>query len=429
MKKYYLLLAVFMLFSCSAIDEKSDMSNTVTNTSKAYTRVISPQEAVSNLLSLMDGIYGGTKSSTFDIGELQVFGGIQTKSGNITLPDTTVYVLNFPDSSGYAVMAAQRCMSTPIFCITESGSLSVSDLHEAIALLEQESSIATRAEADSDSAFIIDSGESFVPMLIAASAANQIAKDSITGSIDLPFEKIEYVTVNKIGPLLKTKWHQRSPFNDFRSDGAAAGCVAIAAAQILAHNEYGSLRGRTFDWDLLKTVCPSSDYSNSGTDEAEKAASDFLQAVGSRSNCYIRYDNGSNGYADGVKRTFNNFGYKNVNKYLGFETPDKNRVISMLNGKLPVYTDGSKTPKHGHAWVIDGIYIRDVVGASSGKVLRRENMFHINWGWNGASDGYFSMGVFDTTKRITIDEEVDTNTDTNDDYFTWNYRTVTYSLY
>ena len=348
------------------------------------------------------------------------------------LPDTSVYVLNFPDSAGYAVMAAQRSMSTPVFCVTESGSLSVAELHQAVSFLEQEYD-SSDDDGDADSTFV-SVGEKFVPMLLAASAVNQwVLSDTVTAYLYTgPYLKAEYIyrTVTKIGPLLETKWHQDKPFNNFRGDGAPTGCVATATAQILVYNEHGNPGGRVFDWDLMKTVCPAGpNYYDIGSDDAQEAVSEFMEFVGSRSNCNIKYSKkkGSSGYADGAKRTLRNFGYGNVRKYYGFEKADKNRVISMLTNKYPVYTDGSNGLKDGHAWVIDGLYVRDKVKLSNGETSR-QNLFHINWGWRGTSDGYYSQGVFDTTKRISTENGVDENSSTTKAKYTWNYRTITYSL-
>lgn len=44
----------------------------------------------------------------------------------------------------------------------------------------------------------------------------------------------------------------------------------------------------------------------------------------------------------------------------------------------------------GHAWVCDGCrYALD----SSGRLL--DGYLHVNWGWDGSSNGYFSCAPFD----------------------------------
>lgn len=431
-------LVAMLTYSCSLLDnpEIRQYENTVET---AVSKVIPPEEAFANFETLFNGIYGDVKSAmpTCNASSLEVFGGAYVKSGNINLPDTTVYLLNFPDSSGFAIMAAQSCMTTPVFCITEKGSISTEDLQQALVILESLNGADTKSmPTDSADNEIISIGEDFVPMLIAASAINQTNMTST----DIPIRKYDgeipeaypayyYKTLQKIGPLLTTKWHQDSPFNDFREDGSPAGCVAIAAAQILTFNGFGSAGGRTFDWELLRTVCPYTNISSNGTEGASEEASDLLELVGSPAYCDIDYSpTGSGAYADGAKRTLRNFGYSNVRKYYGFEDADIRRACVQLNNYLPVYADGQTGFSAGHAWVIDGLYIREARNLTTGEVLRTEHLFHINWGWQGTSDGYYHQGVFDTTQRVTEDQTVDTNNGTLDRCYTWNYRTITYSL-
>jgi hypothetical protein len=96
--------------------------------------------------------------------------------------------------------------------------------------------------------------------------------------------------------------------------------------------------------------------------------------------------------------------------------------------KLPVYIDGNGGGE-GHAWVIDGLFIRNKINHGTGITVSTEKLFHINWGWNSVFDGYFNQGVFDTTKQVAIDNEIDSGSKgTENSYFTWNYRTIMYSL-
>ena len=236
--------------------------------------------------------------------------------------------------------------------------------------------------------------------------------------------------------MLKTKWGQNDPFNNFRKDGAPAGCVAVAAAQIIEFNAlnhgYTYFTGdnnKMFNWNLLSTVYNSSNIYSAGSSSAQQEASNFLSYVGLKKNCNIRYKvGGSGGNADGAKRTFKNMGYKSVKKYLGFEKADKNRAIAQLTSGFPMFMTGMRGTTSGHAWVLDGIYVRKVYG-ERGDYLRTENFFHINWGWRGDSDGYYTQGVFDTSQRQDTEAGVDPGYGGAPFYnYTWDYRTITYSL-
>lgn len=81
-----------------------------------------------------------------------------------------------------------------------------------------------------------------------------------------------------------------------------------------------------------------------------------------------------------------------------------------------------------NAWVIDGLYVRDVLDANTRNYIRTENLFHINWGWQGMSDGYYSQGVFDTSKRVATESGVDAGYMSSRNQYTWDYRTIVYDL-
>ena len=431
------LAALLTAVSCS-VDERVPIPP---DEDLSVSTVISPDEALDNLDALLVDIYGHTKSGapSYDPESLSVFGGAVTKSSEGSLPDTSVYIVNFTDESGFAVLAAQRAMSTPVFCVTEAGTLTSEDLYQAIQRLD-EASESTSARSSKDS--------EFVSMMLAASIVNQMSdnggsephpdnpdpddhvtpdeNDGEEGSIDPG--KSRWETIKKIGPLLETKWHQESPFNDFLgvNSGKVAGCAAVATGQILVSNRYGSSDGRYFDWNRLKKVCHYSNPKDAGSEEDMKAASDFMEFVGSYKNCRITYGQTSAGNIQGAQRTLRNFGYKNVTIHTGFQKADANRVKTNLEKGRPIYTRGDTKTGDGHAWVIDGFVERNRV--LSGEVLESKSYFHVNWGWNGEGDGYYEQGVFDTAER-TESDDMDSGEAPSVNYdFNIAYRTLTYTL-
>ena len=451
MKRNPLLIAAALAALLSASSCSVDGISAIPAEAKlSASAVIPPEEALGNLEVLLVDIYGQTKSGipSYDSESLSVFGGAVTKSAESALPDTSVYIVNFAGESGFAVLAAQRAMSTPVFCITEAGTLTSEDLNRAIQRLD-ETSEPTHTGFSED--------REFVPMLLAASIVNQMSEDGDpsgpdgndpdTDDEDTSGENdgedgggfpggggISGQTVLKVGPLLKTKWHQEAPFNDFQENGYYAGCVAVATGQILTYNKFGTAGGRTFDWDSLETVCHYTQYIEDIEDEervvsspaSDALASDFMEFLGLKENCNIKYGaDGSPAFADGAKNTLVNFGYKNVTKYLSY---NDEKVIELLKKELPVYVGGRRT-NGGHAWIMDGLIVKQYVRTSTGQVFDVKNILHINWGWNGDFDGYYDEGVFNTTMRLSIEEGLDSGKGWNENRnYTMLYRTVVYSL-
>lgn len=421
-KRFLFVLSLFALASCQK--QEAIRPNEAPSTES---QTISLNDALENLQNLRSELFPETKSSLDDILSVEVFGKCQTKSSISSVPDTLLYLVNLKEG-GFAILAGQTKLTSPVFCITDEGALSSNQMEEALNKLDED--LSTKADIEEEE--FNDCGEIVVPMMILSSAINQMEMtQNELEEYDVQTKADTYRDVTKCGPFLKTKWHQDSPFNDFQAKGYPAGCVAIATAQILEFNrKYDtSNKDQRFNWTLLETVNNCSNVYNYGTADAQKEASKFLEFVGKKDNCNIKYKSGgSSGCADGAKRTLKNFKYRNVDKSLGFEKKDKNKVIAQLTKGLPVYMDGMYKMSSGHAWVIDGLYVREVLDANTLDHVRTENLFHINWGWQGLSDGYYTQGVFDTSQRVTTESGVDTGSMSSRHQYTWDYRTIVYDV-
>ena len=444
MKKYLLILMSFVLImavSCTkeAMTENPDRKSVGTEASNKT-------KALDYLDRLLEDLYAGIPEYNPDNVEALTAGQICPTKSN-TVPhidnsnDTLLYIVNFNNNNGYAVLSAMTSAKNPVFCVTESGCITAEDFRRADEYLQSLSSLdEIEHDIGSRDPYINDIGETFVPAIILSRVymgdlpINFSDDDEEADDDDEPARLYDTVVVSKIGPFLETKWTQYSPFNDFLNNkDIPAGCVAIATAQILAHNEVApkdSFNGHPYDWDLMKTVYNYKDFSYKGGAEAQEIVSAFSKEVGKYENCRIRYrENDSYGYADGAKRTFKNYGYKDVKKYLGFGKKKQEKVIAQLTYGLPVYIDGLDKSWSGHAWVIDGFFVRNIYYASTGKLKEQERMFHCNWGWHGASDGYYSQGIFNTEDRIEEDEtDTAPSGDSQPGNYTWHYRPITYSL-
>lgn len=418
MKKIFLVPCLLTLFlhGCSKQFPGGDYN--MTNDSS----VIPIEDALETLEEFSSSIYGETKTRTRDF-SVAVFGGIQTKSGK-SLPDTSLYIVNYGNDCGFAILAAQQQMSSKVFCLTESGKIDANDFNEAYNELLQSNNI---SNINNDDSMFYDTGEQFLPMLLISAAINQMEHEDINVDSTVQTKSGYYYTHQKYGPLTKTKWRQRSPFNNFRTDNAPAGCVAIATAQILQCIKYGNPDNMNFSWDKLATVCNTDNPAYPGTAEAQKEASRLAEYLGLHKNCRIKYGvNGSSGNSYGAKRALQNFGYPTVKRYIGFNDADQRRVRECLFLGKPVYVDGN-SGNSGHAWVIDGMWVRTLYADS--QFVRTDTMYHVNWGWNGQADGYYDYGVFSTTARKAIEHGIDSGSTISGDFnYTWDFHTVIYSF-
>ena len=214
-------------------------------------------------------------------------------------------------------------------------------------------------------------------------------------STEVPFDDFPIVE-----PLLHTRWGQGSPYNQLcpkkGSNRCAAGCVATAMAQILylyqqpekGAGSYSYLSGdngmpcsfnfgtTTFDWDHMRT-----DYSGRYTEEESHAVAELMYACGV--SVGMTYSpSGSGAYSEDVPYALHHFfGYNPYSAHYSRDYFPENEWHRILCEELregrPVLYCGAKNETSGHAFVVDGC---------DGKGL-----YHINWGWSGSADGYFSL--------------------------------------
>lgn len=426
MKRYFLLLiAIICVVNCAK--EPCCTTNDVTEENN----VISIKEATSKLDSLLLELYGpDTKSSDrfiYDIKDIQVLSSSDIRPMTKSYSDNSrdlLYVVNFPDDKGFAILSATTLISEDVLCVTEQGSMSVEEL-----LRVMTENHVTKSSEDSDD--FVPIGLDIIPALLMDAVILETQYGIHPEPEDCDATK-SAPAGTRYGPYLRTKWGQTTGytpvgsvrlFNRYTPNHAAAGCVAIAAAQIMEWNKIprGVNGVNTFDgyacsWHEMDTVynyqIANRQYLNDTTKYEQVAH--FVRAVGKK--CDISYGSSdsapSSGHAIDVKHALEDYGYSNVKRLLGFGNTNQGKATTCIRAQQPVYLDGYKTGAGGHAWVLDG---------------ECGNYYHINWGWYGKSDGYYAKGVFNTTSRYGRDDEYDLVTSTATHEYTWDFRLVTYN--
>lgn len=414
MKRSLLFTTILTLFITGC-----NKSETITPTQQDYNGTTIPlSEALSNLDNLLDQLDIDTKAShsrTYSIKSVFDFGGqdiCKTKATGIDIPDTLMYLVNFDDSEGFAVLAGDRRLSENVYCISENGNISKEDFADAFDYLHSDSPL-TKSNNREKGEFT-DIGQKFVPALMLSSMLADLKYGKI-------IEDENAKTKAKIRPngviCLKTKWGQREPFNKFIPGKYPTGCVSTACAQIMQYCKIPStpiFLGITCSWELMETV-----HNINGSTASELAKDQtalFLADIGSQENCKITYgEKSSSGYASGVVRALKNFGYKDVKKHLGFGSKNQKRASSMIGAQLPIYIDGSDYHHGGgHAWVLDGDW---------------NGYFHCNWGWYGIWDGFYAKHNYfpvDAREYVAAEDPGTTSDDVAKKDYDWNFSIITY---
>ena len=222
-----------------------------------------------------------------------------------------------------------------------------------------------------------------------------------------------------VAPMLTTKWGQGVPYNgkcpeNNTQDGRfSTGCVPTAIAQILNYHKYpvqgkGFHRYTTktqvtrngnpmtldlsfdfgntvFDWDNMLDSYTEGNYTNQQAD----AVATLMYACGVMADAlYGRYD-GTGAYVNKTKEGLIRYMGLPMAIYRYMGTVDSlgiEFIYTDLSNGLPVCFAGH--PKitemydyPGHCFVFDG--------------YDADGLVHVNWGWNGAYDGYFNLNALE----------------------------------
>ena len=221
-----------------------------------------------------------------------------------------------------------------------------------------------------------------------------------------------------IAPLLKTQWDQLEPYwndtppydganPDWKGQPSATGCVATAMAMVMNYHQWpkeacteipaydittahenvekvwhiDALPPTTFDWGNMLDyyVTPEGII---GTPEQQKAVAKLMRYCGQGAQMAyspqvsLAYDQTA------AEALVKYFGYQNtvlVSQRIYYSIDGWEDLIysELANGRPVMY--GGSSENDGHAFVCDG--------------YDGNGLFHINWGWSGTNDDYFSLSV------------------------------------
>ncbi len=211
-----------------------------------------------------------------------------------------------------------------------------------------------------------------------------------------------------IEPLIKSLWGQDLPYNRlcpiYKGKNAYTGCVATATAQVMNFHKYPSwgtgeisyywnngnetlsanLADYPLVWNDMLSTYPDA---NSGTDTQRNAIANLMKSVGY--SLHMDYGDESKGGssasgADIPNALVDNFHYdvgvRCEYRDLYESSVWESMIYNELSESRPLVYLG-RSSAGGHAFVCDG--------------YGGDGLFHINWGWNGLSDGYFRFSALD----------------------------------
>lgn len=395
----------------------------------------------------------------------------QTRS-NDDLSGDALYVVNFENDGGYAILSADDRLPDNVIAVTSSGNLNF----EPIPFDDTTDTLTLDMlyVAEDDDYLLGNREDGFVQDLVANYVLGWT--DSLPGMEDefgdIPISDItysyEYETTVNYPEMITTQWDQGSPYNDFcpnrhyyygglfhtkksaikeyyfdpiaewgddyiSSDDLAAGCVAIATAQIIAYNKYPDVKNLvayeqpTMTWDDI-----AMEYSHDERHARHLGKLVHSVGVGCKMD-YGFFKKQSFATPINAKRYLNDIGYTNTQRHTGF---DLNLVINQIQNDCPVFIGAISGLTNGHAWVIDGYkQIKEFeIGTTpegvvvNRRVVRTNHYLHFNWGWGGTNDGWFTTNLTSSQSFSPNDASSYDGTSSSESNYTfdWWFRLVTY---
>ncbi len=221
-----------------------------------------------------------------------------------------------------------------------------------------------------------------------------------------------------IAPLLTTTWDQVWPYNLLCPEYSAGyycatGCVATAMAQVMkhfghpakptkdivsyTHSYFGTMGPLTssvnFDWTNMLNHYETDEGKSTDTDAQKTAVATLMKYCGYALKMGYWQSSGTSTslVATALKEYFD---YNSTTtqflsrSFYSYETW-RDIIYHELSLNRPVVYGGAAAD-NGHAFVCDGY-----------KYESSTDLFHINWGWSGGSDGYFLLSVLNPSEQGT----------------------------
>ncbi len=327
--------------------------------------------------------------------------------------DTIVYVANFDNDQGFAIVSADKRV-TPILGISNNGNIKDTIDNPGMALVL-----------------------SMIPYYIESEKMRmdsiyQIAKIKLEKGATFKTNEIKSdITYSAIGPLIQTNWNQTWPWNadiphtcnDLPAayqGRSPAGCVAIATGQILAHyrRPHSLITGFTLGpngWEYTYYPLRWDDMIFPLTEAGRTDVAKFIYDLTGQMATTFGCANGSSTSLDNIVTALhgNHFYCNNPQEHAwaAYDNVHGPNVVSadIAQHHRPVIMVGFSheeeagfwpfkynTFKKGHAWIVDGVasYGADISALVGQPAWLPVPMYHINWGWGGSQDGWFVIGVF-----------------------------------
>lgn len=332
----------------------------------------------------------------------------------LTLVSSTAWAETISESQARNIaegfMSSHRMSSTNLRLVQKRHSLNAPSTSEKAAYYVFNA-------AKDHSGYVIVAGDDRAPAVLGYSDNGtfdvQNVPEAMQELLDSYAEQIEALSQGEIAdrltspgpaiaPLMTSTWSQKSPYNHLlpfvNGNRAVVGCAATAMAQVMYYWKWPARPTTTipayttesysiympelppvdFNWEAMQDCYLASDTLSEASLAAATLSLYCAQAL------EMNFQDGTSGATTSRAPLWLStyFGYKASAHSLwrfNYTTEEWADILYQeLTASRPIIFSGSKK-SGGHAFICDG--------------YDGEGLFHINWGWNGQSNGYFLLNV------------------------------------
>lgn len=393
MKQKLFIFSMVVFTLCTIIGCSNESDVLIPASGMPPTHHVSIDAAKNELTHLITEIEGGTRSEEKrQISEVFSLSECNGNTRSVIGDSLLVYVFNFADNQGFAIMSGDDRLPS-VLAFAESGNL-------------KQNSVNNVPAGFADYLYELDKDLDDIVVNIGP----------IDGSLSKSYGDWQNTFYN--GAECKVKWGQETPYNKHcpTIDGkhCVTGCVATACAQLMAVYKFPyTYAGKYFNWNEMTASSNASNISSTAKDQLAW----LMYHLGTKDNLDMNYGLSESGaYSSNIPRTLKSFGFSNGGKLKDYNSSE---LKSELIGGFPVLLSGSSirnrheflgmkmyyTYEVGHQWLAHGllerkrnIYWKDSHNNIVGTDTEVRYYVRYNWGWNGGSDGYYLIDVFDSNK-------------------------------
>lgn len=345
------------------------------------------------LRELGSNFFSGTTRGDFDeTPSIEPIANLKATRSDGNANDTIAYVLNYPESKRFIVVANDKNVS-PILAYSEEN------------LFDQTNPI-IQAEFIANISEYISSGTE--------------SRSGIGGAGDInpPIGQPNPPYKNVIGPYITTSMHGEYPFNKYFDTGSEfAGGMPLAAGYVLSQcKSTFSYKGYTYDFASINEGLKSNENSTAWKNAADKMARlmyDFKEdMLTSFPDKVYKYGTGEIKYNKNFYWAYIELPMQKLIELgcpipgLDYNVFEVEKAWSHLKAKYILYVAAKQYYHYiidGYAWTFSTPILPPTIGEEI-PPLQWDHFFHCKWGFKNVNDGYYRVGEMDNTTGVVRPE-------------------------